>query len=111
MIDRLTEVFATKPAAAWVADPGLAGGVGPVNEPADLLDDPQVTERGSLVALTGSGARVLANPIRIDGAAGDDATHARTDPPALGADTDAVLAEAGFTTDEIASLRTEQVIA
>jgi crotonobetainyl-CoA:carnitine CoA-transferase CaiB-like acyl-CoA transferase len=34
-----------------------------------------------------------------------------TDPPALGADTDAVLAEAGFTADEIASLRTDQVIA
>jgi alpha-methylacyl-CoA racemase len=111
VITRLTEVFATRPAAAWVADPGLAGGVGPVNEPADLLDDPQVTGRGSLVALSGSGARVLANPIRFDGATGDEASHARTDPPALGADTDAVLAEAGFATDEIASLRTAGAIA
>jgi len=111
VIERLTQVFATKPAAAWVADPGLAGGVGPVNEPADLLDDPQLTERGSLVALSGSGARVLANPLRVGGAAGDAATLARTDPPALGADSDAVLTEAGFTPDEIASLRTDGVIA
>jgi crotonobetainyl-CoA:carnitine CoA-transferase CaiB-like acyl-CoA transferase len=111
VIDRLTEVFATKPAAAWVADPGLAGGVGPVNEPADLLDDPQVTERGSLVELVGSGARVLANPIRFDGARGDSATRARTDPPALGADTDEVLVAAGFTPNEIESLRSDQVVA
>lgn len=111
VIDRLAEVFAMKPAAAWVAHPGLAGGVGPVNEPADLLDDPQVTERGSLVALAGSGARVLANPIRVAGASGHEATMASADPPELGADTDAVLTGAGFTTDEIASLRTEQVIA
>ena len=34
---------------------------------------------------------MLANPIRFDGAAGDAATHARTDPPDLGADTDAAL--------------------
>jgi crotonobetainyl-CoA:carnitine CoA-transferase CaiB-like acyl-CoA transferase len=111
VIDRLTEVFATKPAAAWVADPGLAGGVGPVNEPADLLDDPQVTERGSLVELVGSGARVLANPIRFDGERGDSATRARTDPPALGADTDEVLVAAGFTPNEIESLRSDQVVA
>jgi crotonobetainyl-CoA:carnitine CoA-transferase CaiB-like acyl-CoA transferase len=111
VIDRLTEVFATKPAAAWVADPGLAGGVGPVNEPADLLDDPQVTERGSLVELVGSGARVLANPIRFDGERGDSATLARTDPPVLGADTDEVLVTAGFTPNEIESLRSDQVVA
>ena len=70
-----------------------------------------MTERGSLVALAGSGARVLANPIRFDGAAGDAATHARTDPPDLGADTDAALAEAGFTADEIAALRADEVVA
>lgn len=111
VIERLTEVFASKPAAAWLETPGLAGGVGPVHEPADLLDDPQVTERGSLIALEGSGARVLANPIRFDGATGEAASHARSDPPALGADTDAVLADAGFTAAEIATLRADQVVA
>jgi crotonobetainyl-CoA:carnitine CoA-transferase CaiB-like acyl-CoA transferase len=107
---RLAEVFATQPAAHWVATPGLAGGVGPVLGAGDLLDDPQVTDRGSIVALDGSGARVLANPIRLDGEDGAAATTARSDPPDLGADADAVLAEAGFTPEEIAALRTDQTI-
>jgi crotonobetainyl-CoA:carnitine CoA-transferase CaiB-like acyl-CoA transferase len=110
VLARLTEVFATKPAAHWVATPGLAGGVGPVLEAADLLDDPQVAERGSIVALDGSGARVLANPIRIDGDDGAAATNARRDPPDLGADADGVLADAGFTADEIAALRADQIV-
>lgn len=108
---RLAEVFATKPAAEWVADPGLAGGVGPVNDVADLLEDPQVTDRGSLVPLTGSDIRVLANPIRFGRARGDEASHALGQPPDLGADTDAALAAAGLTAREIAALRAEQVIA
>lgn len=108
---RLTELFRTKPAAAWIAEPGLAGGVGPVHDVADLLDDPQVTERGSLVALDGTETRVLANPLRFHGAPGDRATQATAVPPDLGADTDAVLLEAGFSDDEVAHLRASFVIA
>jgi crotonobetainyl-CoA:carnitine CoA-transferase CaiB-like acyl-CoA transferase len=108
---RLTDVFATKPAAEWLLDPGLAGGVGPVNDVADLLDDPQVTDRGSLVPLTGSDIRVLANPIRFGGALGDEASHALHEPPELGADTDAALAAVGLTADEVATLRAEGVVA
>ena len=107
---RLAEVFATRPAAEWLEDPGLAGGVGPVNDVADLLEDPQVTERGSVVALTGSGVRVLANPIRFGSARGDEASHGLHQPPELGADTDAALTAAGLSADEIAALRAEQVI-
>src|SRR5690606_28135510 len=93
---RLTELFLTKPAGDWVAHPGLAGGVGAVNDADDLVDDPQVTDRGSLVALDGTDTRVLANPLRFHRAPGDRASHATSSPPALGADTDAVLGEAGF---------------
>lgn len=109
-IARLTEVFRTKPAAEWLASPGLAGGVGPVRSAPELLDDPQVVERRSVVPLAGSGARVLASPVRFDGELGDEASHGATDPPELGADTDDVLAAAGFDTDEIAGLRAEGVI-
>lgn len=108
---RLAELFLTKPAADWVARPGLAGGVGAVNDAADLLDDPQVTDRGSLVALDGTDTRVLANPVRFHSAPGDRASHATSVPPALGADTDAVLGEAGFSDDERAALRKSSVVA
>jgi crotonobetainyl-CoA:carnitine CoA-transferase CaiB-like acyl-CoA transferase len=94
----------------WIADPGLAGGVGPVHEPADLLDDPQVTERGSVIRLDGSDVRVLASPIRLDGGDGAASSAARTAPPDLGADTDEVLAAAGLAADEIAALRADGVV-
>lgn len=114
VIARVAGVFATKPAAHWCENPGYAGGVGPVNAPADLLTDPAMIERGSIVALAGSGIRVLANPIRYGGAGGDSGTaasHGLTDPPDLGADTDAALAAAGYTPEEIAALRAEKIVA
>ena len=110
VLARLTERFRTKPASDWLADPGLAGGVGPVNDVADLLDHPQVTERGSLTRLRDSDLRVLANPLRFGGAAGDAASCAATAPPGLGADTDEVLAAVGYTADELATLRADRVI-
>ena len=108
---RLAELFLTKPAGEWIVDPGLAGGVGPVHDAGDLLDDPQVTGRGSLVALEAGDTRVLANPVRFHSASGDDATHARSAPPALGAHTDTVLHEAGFSDAELAALRAAAVVA
>jgi alpha-methylacyl-CoA racemase len=96
-IERLAAVFATKPAAEWVANPGFAGGVGPVNRPGDLLTDPHVLVRGGPTA----------GPIHIDGAAPTASTPA----PDLGAHTDAALRDAGFADDEIAALRAEGVVA
>jgi crotonobetainyl-CoA:carnitine CoA-transferase CaiB-like acyl-CoA transferase len=82
-----------------------------VNDADDLVDDPQVTGRGSLVTLDGTDTRVLANPLRFDRAPGDRASHATSTPPDLGGDTDAVLGEAGFSDDERAALRASSVIA
>jgi crotonobetainyl-CoA:carnitine CoA-transferase CaiB-like acyl-CoA transferase len=111
VLARLSEAFASQPAAYWCENPGYAGGVGPVNRVEDLLDDPAMVQRRSIVALAGSGTRVLANPIRFAGGEGDASSHGLTDPPDLGADTDAGLAAAGFTPDEIAALRAAQVVA
>ena len=105
---RLAEIFATAPAARWVADPGPAGGLGPVAEVADLLDDPQVSHRGSIVEL--EGVRLLANPLRLDGASGDAASQARSPAPGLGEHTDAALAAAGFDQAEIEALREAGVV-
>lgn len=107
---RLREVFATQPAAHWCAAPGLKGGIGPVNSAADLLDDPQVAARGSVVALAGTDMRVLANPIRFDSAVGAAASHALRQPPGLGEHTADVLAMAGFDRDEVAALREANVV-
>ncbi len=106
---RLTEVFATKPAADWLASPGMAGGVGPVHEPAELVDDPQVTHRKGMVELD-DGARVIANPIRIDRVTGDVGSNARRRAPDLGADSDDALAAAGYTSDELAQLHEGGVV-
>jgi len=108
---RLTELLLKRPASEWVAHPGLAGGVGPVHHADDLIDDPQVVDRGSLVELDGTDTRALANPIRFHGAQGEDATAGCSPPPELGADTDAVLREAGFTDDEVTSARASAIVA
>jgi crotonobetainyl-CoA:carnitine CoA-transferase CaiB-like acyl-CoA transferase len=104
-IARLTEVFTSRPAGDWCRSPGLAGGVGPVNEPSDLLTDGQITERAGMVSIDGTSTRVLASPIRLDGADGAAATLATAPPPELGADTVAVLAAAGYSDSEIEALR------
>jgi crotonobetainyl-CoA:carnitine CoA-transferase CaiB-like acyl-CoA transferase len=110
-IEAVTAALATKPAADWIASPGLAGGVGPVNRPEDLVEEPQVVARKGIVALDDEAATpVVANPIRVDGADGEAASLARSAPPELGADTDEVLAEAGFTAEEIAGLRADSVV-
>jgi crotonobetainyl-CoA:carnitine CoA-transferase CaiB-like acyl-CoA transferase len=107
---RLADAFSRRPAAHWVQHPGLAGGVGPVNEPGDLLGDAHVAARHGIVTLDDGGTRVLANPIRVDGADGAGSSSALGAPPELGEHTDATLARAGFTPAQIATFRAEGAI-
>ena len=109
-VESLAELFRTQPAAHWLSYPGPSGGVGPVNEVADLLEDPHVHARGSLVTLPDSGARVLASPVRFDGANGAEATCAATDPPDLGAHTDEFLVALGLSRSDIEQLRAAGII-
>lgn len=100
---RLTELFATRPQSHWLEKPGMAGGIGPIWDPDDLVDDPQVTHRQGMIRTEGEGPLVFANPLRIDGAPGDRGTHACGAPPSLGEHTDSVLASLGFAEAQIAA--------
>ncbi|MDD2857961.1 MAG: CaiB/BaiF CoA-transferase family protein [Candidatus Nanopelagicales bacterium] len=109
-IEALAARFLEQPAAAWVAHPGLAGGVGPVNRPEDLLVDPHVAARGGLVQPDpDSPLQVLTSPLRIDRGLGPEIPDV-TPAPDLGADTEEVLRALGTTTDTIAALRESGVI-
>ena len=75
----------------------------PVNDLKQALDNPFVAERG-LIRDYGR-ARMVAGPVR-DGTS--EPPHASA--PALGADTDAVLRDCGFSSAEVAALRADKVI-
>lgn len=67
----------------------------PINTPADLLEDPHLTAIDFLKSVTapdGTPARIASLPIAAEGWFSNE----RRDPPALGADTAAILAEIGL---------------
>jgi alpha-methylacyl-CoA racemase len=104
-VAELEALFATRTRAAW-ASLGREHDVclTPVLEGDEPRHDPQLGARGVFAELPGSPLPALTTPVRIDGAR--PALHPA---PALGADTDAVLSECGFTPREIAALRQARV--
>lgn len=110
--DALTQaldgVFGTAPTAHWL---DLLQGhmpVAPVHDVAAALDNPflETTRMLDTVAHPDRPAlRVMSNPIRLDGERLPNRAG-----PLLGADSEAVLAEAGFAPDEVAKLRAEGVV-
>jgi alpha-methylacyl-CoA racemase len=107
--ERLEAIFATRPAHEWVEQLGGAGAaVGAVNRGQDLVTDPHVVARHAVVEV--GGTPVPGNPIRYRGRDGSVSGTNTQAPPALGADTDDALTEAGFRADEIADLREQGTI-
>jgi crotonobetainyl-CoA:carnitine CoA-transferase CaiB-like acyl-CoA transferase len=101
--------LATASAADWAARLNAAGvPAGEVLSIPEVLEHPQIVERGLVRRFPGAPGvegevAVVRAGFRL--ATGDPAPA--TPPPALGADTDAVLAELGLTGAEIAALRAE----
>lgn len=108
---RIAAAFATQPAAHWVEVLGPAT-VGPVNDADQLFDDPHARARGSVrtIDVDGRTDQIVAGALRFstDGTWSGD-TRVPTHSP-LGADTDAVLAGAGFSAEEIDALRRDGVV-
>lgn len=100
---RLDDILSARPTDHWM---GLLGGVcpvAPVHDLAEALENPFTRARGMIQPVPHPDQpdmRMLANPIRVDGAR-LPAAHA----PKLGADTERLLAEAGFTAEDIAAFR------
>ncbi len=100
-----------RPAAVWLAALEAAGvPAAPINDVAQVFDDPQVRQRGLRIDIARSGGGrvpLVASPIRFsDGAAGPPRA-----PPRLGEHTEEILRERlGMTAAEIAELRKKGVI-
>jgi formyl-CoA transferase/CoA:oxalate CoA-transferase len=102
--------FPTRDAAAWLAalqeqDVLCA----PVNDFAEALSDPQVLHNEMVVSVehpVGGPIKVLGVPVKLSATPGS----VRTAPPRLGADAQDVLARLGYSTADVARLRSEGVI-
>lgn len=110
LIPRLAELLGMRPAADIIASCTEADlPHARVGHPLDLLGDPHLLVAGLLPTLLsplgapGEAVGLPALPLEFGA---DRARHALLrQPPAIGADTDTVLREAGFAGDEIAALR------
>ncbi len=95
--------------SAWVEKLNQVGvPAGPINTIDQVFADPQVQHLGIVQSLERDGAdvRYVGQPIRLSRTPSAIVTH----PPALGSDTDAVLAELGYDVATIADLRLRHVV-
>ena len=107
LIPRIEAVTVTRPSGEWIAAMERLGvPAGPVNDLAQVFDDPQIRERGMRIRmahpLAGDGeVDLIGSPIRLS----KTPVAYRRPPPTLGQHTDEVLAEAGVSAEERAALR------
>ncbi|UVO54793.1 CaiB/BaiF CoA-transferase family protein [Sphingomonas sp. SUN039] len=101
----LDGVFLQHPTAHWEAVLGGKVPVAPVYDLKQALDNPRMIDMIDTVDHPQGPLRVLSNPIKVGGERLPNRAS-----PKLGADTDTVLDEAGFTRAEIAELRASGTI-
>jgi crotonobetainyl-CoA:carnitine CoA-transferase CaiB-like acyl-CoA transferase len=103
----LDEIFSSQTTAHWLQLLQGAMPVAPVHDLDQALDNPFLRESAMIdrVRHPDADIRVLSSPIRLD-----EQRLANRPAPLLGADSDAVLREAGFAPAEIAELRRQGVV-
>ena len=105
----LDQAFSRETTARWLKRLSGKVPVAPVNDVAQALENAFVAERGSIQEFAyadGRAARLIANPLRLS-----DAELPKRAAPALGADTDALLAELGYSPEKISDLRRLRIVA
>jgi crotonobetainyl-CoA:carnitine CoA-transferase CaiB-like acyl-CoA transferase len=105
----LDTAIRAQPTAHWLAKLQGVCPVAPVNNLGEALQNPYLAETGLVQTHPHpqrADMRMLASPIKVDGQRVNDTRPA----PAMGADTDAILAEMGLGDTEIAALRADKAI-
>ncbi len=109
LVPMLQEEFRAKPASEWL-DALVAAGIpcAPINAVDEVFADPRAQARGLRTEWVDGEETIpmVASAMRIPTAP----TELRRPPPALGADTDAVLASLGYAPEEVAALHDAGVV-
>jgi len=106
----IESITSTGTCADWLAAFDEAGiPCGPINDYANVLNDPQVRARDMVLEIehpTLGAQRTLGSPIKMSATPANAARRA----PLLGEHTDEILEETGFSSEEIAALRRDGVV-
>jgi len=101
----LDEIFGSQPMSYWYeAFDGVHVTFGAVREPQDVINDPQLRANDIVVPLEGAGEKLtstISSPIQVHGVTKVPARRA----PGVGEHNEEVLAELGFSSNEIDKLR------